>query len=736
MVHCAPGVPLATYPIESGFGASGQFETVLDSTPNPAWDGHSVYLFSPLNGSFPAPTILFCHGIGADDPHVYLELIHHLVSHGYCVVYSPYSKLSALQSPIAAYQVMWSGFETAAKTWSTKLDTTRIGFVGHSFGAGAIPSLALKAITKRSWGRKGVFMFIMAPWYVCQVSQEQLAQFPQNVKCVVEIFDNDRVNDHRIAIDLFRTIGIPQSEKDFITLRSDTCGADTLIADHGVPEGTYRFGWDVNALDYYGVYQLVDALAEYTFLGNQTAKAVALGHGAQCQRYMGNWWNGRLIRELQSNSAPTTTFPQSRFINFWNHAANPRARMHLFLDSADTSRITSWSTIQNYASAMNFQQRASSRSESASSEPKLLSRHVENGNLRNRDSSKSANLTSGSGPCLEQIAPLAVGYGAQGSHQVIERSYSHSQGGSGNLCLFRPIDMKEPVPVVLFAPEINSQGKDYRQLLTNLASQGYAVISSVYRYGAFVNDTERYDALVEGYNEVVELNRDHLDTTKIGFLGHSYGAGAIPAVAWQYLVKKRWGSQGTFIFLMSPSYVHCFSQTQFEHFPKNAKLIVEVFDNDHTNDYRIAEDIFFAINIGLDDKDFLVAKNATRSEISYEAGFKLPMGTDAHDVGPLQPYAIRRPLDALASYVFNGDISAKRVVLGHGDSMQVYMGCWCDKTPVTPMIATDVPTVHNQRWPDPGAFVSFLGYLNKAWPISLFCGFDDPRNERRACRVP
>ena len=41
-------------------------------------------------------TVFFCHGIGADNPVFYMQLIRHLVSWGYAVLYSPYSKTVCL----------------------------------------------------------------------------------------------------------------------------------------------------------------------------------------------------------------------------------------------------------------------------------------------------------------------------------------------------------------------------------------------------------------------------------------------------------------------------------------------------------------------------------------------------------------------------------------------------------------------------------------------------------------
>jgi hypothetical protein len=292
------------------------------------------------------------------------------------------------------------------------------------------------------------------------------------------------------------------------------------------------------------------------------------------------------------------------------------------------------------------------------------------------------------------------------------------------------------VPVVLFAPELLATGKKYRELLRHIASRGYAVVSSTYRYGVFINDVERYNALLQGFDGVLELIRANIDTSRIGFVGHSYGAGALPSVAWHYCKTLAWGSKGAFLFLMGPSYVHCMSQAQFEQFPNHVKMIVEVFQNDHFNDFRIAEDIFYAINIHPADKDFLIVNQSKHDKWEISPDYQSPYCEDSSKVGPIHYYAIFRLVDALAACSFDNDAKAGAVALGNGCAGQVFMGKWPDGAKVLPLISTDIPMARNKLWPHSVTSTGFPKLLNWFWPFTFSCYFDDGRNERRAYLAP
>ena len=104
----------------------------------------------------------------------YKTLINYLVSRGMIVVYSPYpNQLTPVQNNL---NIMFNGFDLAAQKYASRMDLTRVGFLGHSYGGGAVPSMARRGLAK-GWGTNGAFMFPMAAWYVYDMTDAQMASF-------------------------------------------------------------------------------------------------------------------------------------------------------------------------------------------------------------------------------------------------------------------------------------------------------------------------------------------------------------------------------------------------------------------------------------------------------------------------------------------------------------------------------------------------------------------------------
>jgi hypothetical protein len=319
----------AISPIDSGFGSAGPWQMDIDSLPQPLWPNHFVHIFLPHKTHGPRPVVFFCHGYSSSNPEYYLPLITHIVSNGYVVVFSPYQMIAMDPKEVKKYATVERGFEAALEVYRSAIDTTKIGFVGHSFGAGAIPALALWAMIDKNWGAKGVFLHMMAPWYSYEIDRMKLRLFPSRVKLLMEVFADDRVNDHRMAISVFNTINIPVSEKNFIMLNSDSTGTCKLIADHNTPKGPFDPRAEEDALDYHGIYRLFDALAAYTFDTDSTAKSVVFGSGKQTN-VMGIWPNGKPVTPLYAGPAPAPDRPEDFYVFPWDSRLNPLRREMAF----------------------------------------------------------------------------------------------------------------------------------------------------------------------------------------------------------------------------------------------------------------------------------------------------------------------------------------------------------------------------------------------------------------------
>ncbi|MBN2426605.1 MAG: T9SS type A sorting domain-containing protein [Calditrichaceae bacterium] len=335
-------------PIESGYGATGPYNVSVISFPSPLWPDRNVEIFYPDNISLPVPGIFFSHGYGGNSSVYQQELLNHIASVGYAAVFSPYK--TVLSTIDERYDMLFEGFKKAVEDYPHIIDSARIGFVGHSFGGGATPEMAYRGYAEHKWGANGKFMMILAPWYVWNINQTQLENFPEDVNMIVQLYDDDLTNDHRMGIDLFENIGIPDSIKDYMILFTDTVESYIYAADHSIPvqnspNAVY------NAYDYYAVFRLLDALADFSFTGNPEAKNIALGNGSPEQIQMGPF------KPLLVTDDPVTFYPEERYTWPCDTILNPR---RLFCSdfnpvsySDKTPYTDSFVLMQNYPNPFN-----------------------------------------------------------------------------------------------------------------------------------------------------------------------------------------------------------------------------------------------------------------------------------------------------------------------------------------------------------------------------------------------
>lgn len=298
-------------PISTGYGANGNFAVTIDKFPSPLYDNEKVQVFRPSGVGQPVPVVFFAPGFNNNDPDEYRPLINHIVSRGYALVYAPFQVVSGdISLHEKRYNTIWTGFEEAVKRFGSSFDLTRVGFAGHSYGASALPAMMQRGVVEKGWGKNGAFIYAMAPWYVYEFSLKQYVDWPQQVKLLVEVYEDDGVCDHRMGKEIFERANLPSSEKDFIMLRGETRLGYKLNAEHGTPSTAS----DENALDYYGVYRLLDALADYVFNGSETGKRTALGNGGSEQRFMGKWPDGQPVREMLAGDCVPITRSSSTFL--------------------------------------------------------------------------------------------------------------------------------------------------------------------------------------------------------------------------------------------------------------------------------------------------------------------------------------------------------------------------------------------------------------------------------------
>lgn len=343
LIVCLCSINAQTYegPIAkptSGYGADG-IETVSNiSIANPVYAAENITLFYPTGTTTAVPTICFAHGFALSSPFNYYEgFINFLVSKGYAVVFVPYPIADV---GVTRYQIMEQGFLAAASAHTNIIDTSRVGFIGHSFGGGAIFAIANNLYTNNNWGANGMFLTPIAQWYSFNISQSQLTSFNPNAKLLTVINEDDTVCDHRMAIDMFQNINIANNEKDIALLKSDMVNGYNYVSDHLMV--TTETTNALDALDYYGLYRLVDALADYTFTGNSTAKDVALGNGSALQITMPIGMSNLVV-----DDAMIAQFPESNYDSPCSSPLNPRIASCVTLSASQQEDIAEVSLYPN-----------------------------------------------------------------------------------------------------------------------------------------------------------------------------------------------------------------------------------------------------------------------------------------------------------------------------------------------------------------------------------------------------
>lgn len=308
IVQCT-GIKDTTLPLSGDYGGFGQFTVTRQTIPNPDPSAPApVSVFVPSNATAQnkVPVVFFAHGFGGTSYIFYEKLLLQLASNGYIVVFAPYTS-SIFASHAARYNQIWNGFLIAVQQNAAIADTTKVGFAGHSYGAGATPEMARRGVAQ-GWGANGLFMFIMAPWYNWGTNMEQI---PATAKMIVQVYWDDETNQHLIGQnDVWNKL--PQiTERKWQVIRASKTYC-SLNAGHTVPvtDGLGQTEAVTDGYDAWGIWRRLHALSAYTFTNNQTAKNVAFGADANMGRWRGIF-GVRQISPLESTDAPVVNSQSS-----------------------------------------------------------------------------------------------------------------------------------------------------------------------------------------------------------------------------------------------------------------------------------------------------------------------------------------------------------------------------------------------------------------------------------------
>ena len=296
----------------SGYGSDGSYSVATQSFINPHYPAENIVIYYPSSITSPVPTIFYSHAFGGSNPNNISGFLNFVAKKGYAVVFVPYQTFGVTVAD--RYSNLLNGFIKAAKDYPTIIDTTKVGFVGHSFGGGAVFANSYHCFNTLHWGESGRFIFSMAQWYTYNISQTELQSFPSDVKLLSIVYEDDTTNDLRMTNDIFNSINIPAEGKDYLRVKTDTINGYIYTADHVVPNNTA-----FDALDYYAYFRLLDAMCDYVFNGNLAGKDVALGNGSVNQISMPDGFPC-----LIQSEKPTFTNEANTYLFPCNSAQNPR----------------------------------------------------------------------------------------------------------------------------------------------------------------------------------------------------------------------------------------------------------------------------------------------------------------------------------------------------------------------------------------------------------------------------
>jgi hypothetical protein len=167
---------------DTSFGSDGCWFMDKIVIPNPRLRTRSVEIFIPRGIDTLAPVIFLSHSFLTSDVRNYKGLIAHLVSRGNIVVYVHSIAFEINSLFRMRYDVLMSGFQEATDLLINRIDTKRIGFIGHGFSAGAIPAIAKNFLSSKHWGSNGSFLFLSSPWYMYYMDTNNPKAFPKNLK--------------------------------------------------------------------------------------------------------------------------------------------------------------------------------------------------------------------------------------------------------------------------------------------------------------------------------------------------------------------------------------------------------------------------------------------------------------------------------------------------------------------------------------------------------------------------
>ena len=246
----------------SGYGTFGPYDVHTKSIKNRSYPRYpnkalQTTLYAPKGLHTPRPTIFFYAGAEVYNADTYKSLFYFIASKGYNAIFLTY--------PNYELRNLKNATKEALEAFSSEIDQTRVGFSGHSMGAG----VAFWLINQfPELGKNTHLLFPMATGYSAfnvsnMIPTNKIIALPKNTQMILQTYAKDYSTDLRIGIDLFLNNSLPMNQKDFMLVYGD----NTHIADHG----TMGNKNDYNALMQRTIFRPLDALMDEAFKDNTQA---------------------------------------------------------------------------------------------------------------------------------------------------------------------------------------------------------------------------------------------------------------------------------------------------------------------------------------------------------------------------------------------------------------------------------------------------------------------------------
>ncbi len=656
------------------FGKAGDYTIAVDSFATDTIVTRTYYshIFYPKELKKSAPTVFFYPKYNTTGPEEYLHLIEHIVSRGFALIFPASLPLRFTENNIKEKSTNVNFFKQRVAPYKEIIDTTRIGFLGHNFGAGMLPSLARKVSIEMKWGKEALFLYLMSPWYFYEMTERELSVYPQQAYLLMQVFDEDNVNDPKIAAELFNSIGIPPQKKEFIIVHGTNSKGmfNKIKANNLVPLSGNTFLGKEDILDTMAIFSSFDIISQAAL--NQNPKALEYIKGTSGPDTVHISDNDMQTEPMIKTDYPDSLIKRGPYLNPWATPRNPYASITEFRKGRKLVVKHYKDKIQTIVRFLKVQ------------------RQHEKGEL----------------DTIEILLnPIDSGYGADGKYHVKQDSIPAPMYEDEYIRLFYPDSIAGPIPTVILVHGYSGPKYQlFKPLIDHIVSRGTAVLFPPYPQtplvGSIPDVLEKQAIIKNGILNGIKHFKSKIDTTKIGYIGHSFGAGQIPALAYWSYSKLKWGKNGAFIFITAPWYISGIEEKDLLSFPKDVKLLTVVFDDDRTNDHEIGADFFRTVSIPKEDKDFVTVFSDSLYEYKMNANHFVPYGTyspygeeNFHDY-----YGMFKLFDALLDYSFNKNENAKTIALGNNSPEQVDLGYFTEDRPIRKMEVTDNPVAHRSQF--------------------------------------